>query len=161
VEERLYIMKKAKNEKRVINIPKGQFDEIKDYCDRNSLDMVKWIVKNSLEKTTKKIPEGMLTVKELEIIRKTATFSCPDNWLEMVLKEIGSRLVDSVSANSNQREINWGPVIDVVNTYGRWVQLILTEEQVKTVARELKSRGFNLSVNPDGYTVPHKYKIVW
>ena len=46
-------MKSKKQEKRVINIPKEQFDKIKSFCDKNSLDMPKWMVKNSLEKITK------------------------------------------------------------------------------------------------------------
>jgi hypothetical protein len=41
---------KSKNQRRVINIPKEQFDTIKSHCDELTLDMPKWIVKNSLEK---------------------------------------------------------------------------------------------------------------
>jgi hypothetical protein len=43
-------MKSKKQEKRVINIPKEQFDIIKKHCEDNSLDMVSWITKNSLNK---------------------------------------------------------------------------------------------------------------
>jgi hypothetical protein len=41
---------KSKNQRRVINVPKEQFDTIKAYCDARTLDMPKWVVKNSLEK---------------------------------------------------------------------------------------------------------------
>jgi poly(3-hydroxyalkanoate) synthetase len=37
-------------DRRVINIPKIHHDILKNYCDKNALDMPKWMVKNSLEK---------------------------------------------------------------------------------------------------------------
>ncbi len=37
-------------DRRVINIPKMDYDTIKDYCDKNTLDLPKWMVKNSKEK---------------------------------------------------------------------------------------------------------------
>jgi hypothetical protein len=37
-------------DRRVINIPKLDYDVIKDYCDKNTLDLPKWMVKNSKEK---------------------------------------------------------------------------------------------------------------
>jgi len=45
-----YDMKHTIKERRVINIPREQFDIIKNYCDARTLDMPKWIVKNSIEK---------------------------------------------------------------------------------------------------------------
>jgi len=40
-------------DRRVINIPKDDYNLLKAYCDENTLDMPKWMVKNSKEK----IPE--------------------------------------------------------------------------------------------------------
>ena len=31
-------------EKRVVNIPKNDFDFIKKYCDNNALNMIKWMM---------------------------------------------------------------------------------------------------------------------
>ena len=42
--------KELSKERRVINIPKEQFDIINAHCEANTLDMPKWMVKNSLEK---------------------------------------------------------------------------------------------------------------
>lgn len=39
-----------KKEKRVINISKDEFDIIKKYCEKHTLDMVAWITRNSMEK---------------------------------------------------------------------------------------------------------------
>lgn len=36
-------MKNSKNEKRVVNLLKEDFDTIKDYCDKNALSMPKWL----------------------------------------------------------------------------------------------------------------------
>jgi len=45
-------MKKNKiiKERRVLNIPKEEFNTIKDYCNKNSFDMIQWVTNNSLEK---------------------------------------------------------------------------------------------------------------
>lgn len=45
-------MKLIKNkikERKTINIPKQNFDIIKEYCNKNALNMSKWIVKKILE----------------------------------------------------------------------------------------------------------------
>jgi len=41
--------KKNTNEKRVINIPKEDFETIRGYCDENAYNMPKWIVKTVLQ----------------------------------------------------------------------------------------------------------------
>jgi hypothetical protein len=41
-------MKKLKD-RRVINIPKEDYDVLKSYCDENTLDMPKWIVKTMIQ----------------------------------------------------------------------------------------------------------------
>lgn len=58
-------MKKKNKERRVINIDKECFDVIKKYCNKNTLHMSSWMVKNSIEK----IPEKDLSkiLKELSI----------------------------------------------------------------------------------------------
>lgn len=38
-----------KIEKRVLNINKSDFDIIKEYCNKNTLNMSKWITKKILE----------------------------------------------------------------------------------------------------------------
>ena len=45
-------MVNKKTEKRVVNIPKPEFDAIKKYCDDNALSMPKWLVKIAREKIT-------------------------------------------------------------------------------------------------------------
>lgn len=42
-------MKLIKNKRKTINIPKQDFDIIKNYCEKNALTMSKWIVKKLLE----------------------------------------------------------------------------------------------------------------
>lgn len=41
-------MKKT-NERRQINIPKSDYDALKEFCDMNGLDMPKWIVIKLME----------------------------------------------------------------------------------------------------------------
>lgn len=43
-------MRKMKNEKRVVNFSKEDFDLIKDYCDKNALSMSKWLAKIGIDK---------------------------------------------------------------------------------------------------------------
>ena len=42
-------------ERRVINIPKKEFDYIKKYCEDNALNMSKWIVKTLTRKINVKL----------------------------------------------------------------------------------------------------------
>ena len=46
-------MKTKNKQRRSINIDKNDFDKIKEYCDRNSLKMSKWISQIAVEKSTK------------------------------------------------------------------------------------------------------------
>jgi hypothetical protein len=53
IEEKEYLKSQCSSnpkERRVINIPKEQFDIINNHCEANTLDMPKWMVKNSMEK---------------------------------------------------------------------------------------------------------------
>ena len=43
-------MKKPRNEKRVVNLSKEDFDVIKAYCDKNALSMPKWLAKIGIDK---------------------------------------------------------------------------------------------------------------
>lgn len=43
-------MKKIPKEKRVVNIDKSDFDIIKEYCSKNSLNMSKWIAQIAVQK---------------------------------------------------------------------------------------------------------------
>lgn len=47
-------MKVENKERRVINIDKNNFDKIKKYCNENTLNMSKWLVKIALEKISLK-----------------------------------------------------------------------------------------------------------
>src|ERR1039458_7434581 len=96
-------MKKTRNEKRVINIPKESFDAIKNHCDKNTLDMVSWIVKNSTEKLAKKIPIERITAAEAkEIFQDARVEKPPEDWLERVLKDIDRWIKWSVDRKSTR-----------------------------------------------------------
>jgi hypothetical protein len=41
------------NERRVVNINKNSYQQIKEYCDANALDLPKWLEKIALEKISK------------------------------------------------------------------------------------------------------------
>ena len=41
------------NERRVVNINKDSYEQIKEYCQRNALDLPKWLEKIALEKISK------------------------------------------------------------------------------------------------------------
>ena len=45
-------MKSKNKERRVVNIDKTSFDIIKNHCDRNSLNISKWISQIAVEKST-------------------------------------------------------------------------------------------------------------
>ena len=138
-------MKQTFKDRRVVNIPKEDFDNIKKYCDENSLDMPKWIVKNSLEKLAERIPEHMLTAKEaMEISKKSQQVIIPKNWLEIVMKRIDNDIKRYVSNFNSTNEIKWWPIIQIVNVYGTNCELDLSEDQIEKVSRELTKYGFKL-----------------
>lgn len=141
----IHIMKEVKKEKRVVNIPKEDFDNIKRYCDENSLDMPKWMVKNSLEKLNEELPSGKMTAKKAkEISNKSQQISIPKNWLEVVMKKIDEKITFHITEFNSSNEICWAPVIEAVNIYGRPYDFNLTEDQIGMVEKELVERGFNL-----------------
>ena len=41
------------NERRVVNINKDSYQAIKEYCEKNALDLPKWLEKVALEKISK------------------------------------------------------------------------------------------------------------
>ena len=41
------------NERRVVNINKDSYQQIKEYCEKNALDLPKWLEKVALEKISK------------------------------------------------------------------------------------------------------------
>lgn len=49
--------------RRTVNIPKENFDVIKNFCDENTLDMPKWMVKNSLMKIDPQLVQKSLSDK--------------------------------------------------------------------------------------------------
>src|ERR1035438_6712054 len=113
-------MKKTRNEKRVINIPKESFDAIKKHCDKNTLDMVSWIVKNSTEKLATKISTKRITASEAkEIFRDAKVEKLPSDWLERVLKDIDEWIKWGVSGGTNNPYVNWGGTLAVTNKYGK------------------------------------------
>jgi len=136
-------MKEIKNEKRVVNIPKEDFDNIKKYCDEESLDMVRWIVKNSLEKLNEELPSGKMTAEKVRVIsNKSQQISIPKNWLEVVMKKIDEKIAFQVAEFNSANEMYWTPCIEVVNVYGRHSDLYLTNDQIELVEKELIERGF-------------------
>ena len=139
-----------KTEKRVINIPKDQFDSIKKYCDENSLDMVSWMIKNSLKKVTKKLPEGIISSIEAtkikkEILESNKVDTIPEDWLSIVLKEINDRIKENVSSGDKTNQITWRSSIPVINIYGKRGELELSKEQIDRVREELNNLGYILS----------------
>jgi len=59
---------KKLKDRRVINIQKSDYDAIKEHCDKNALDLPKWMVKNSLEKIHK-LPRSEKTQKILDKLK--------------------------------------------------------------------------------------------
>lgn len=154
-------MKKLKSEKRVINIPKEDFDVIRNYCDEKSLDMVKWMTQIALEKVIQKIPtDRLLTSKDIvDIQKKRDRVSLPDNWLELVLEEINKDLIWTVNAMDENRG-RWNGVLSIKNIFGFMRPVALNEYQIALVAKKLSELGFTLSINPDSTSV-WKYNITW
>ena len=56
-------MNSKSKQRRVINLNKDDFDEIKSYCDENALNMTKWIVK-ILKKNMELKPDEHIKVPE-------------------------------------------------------------------------------------------------
>lgn len=44
---------KKQNEKRVVNLPKHDFDAIRSYCDKRSLNMPKWLSQIGMDRITR------------------------------------------------------------------------------------------------------------
>lgn len=57
-------MKKPRNEKRVVNLPKEDFDAIKEYCDANAFNLPKWIVKIVRKHIDKNVEK---TIRSLDV----------------------------------------------------------------------------------------------
>jgi hypothetical protein len=144
-------MKKPQNEKRVINVPKADFDLIKKHCEANSLDMVSWMVKNTTEKLTKKIPEYRITAKEArEIFQDSRLMELPEDWLDRVLKEIDECIKWGVSGGTNKSYVRCGGTLESTNKYGHSCELSLSEHQLEIVKTELSRMGFFLQKQSDG-----------
>lgn len=141
-------MKKTRNEKRVVNIPKENFDAIKEYCADNALDMVSWIVKNTTEKLFKKIPTERITAVEAREIYKDATnVQCPKDWLERVLKDIDESVKWAITGSKMENFITWDGTVVVVNKYRINQRLLLSIDQISIVEKELHLLGFTLTKN--------------
>lgn len=61
---------KEQKERRVINIPKKEFDNLKKYCDENSLDMPKWIVNQLNEFIKYSERSGFRIIRVIDILDK-------------------------------------------------------------------------------------------
>lgn len=160
-------MSKNKTEKRVVNIPKEQFDLIKSYCEEHSLDMVSWIIKNTIEKVVKKIPDELITVEQAkELLKNSKNVQLPDNWLELALKDIDEGIKLAATRpynNTDEKNIQsfWGPYITLTNLYGKETTIDLTDTQVGVVRKELEKRGFTLEQNLNAYTRSTRFVIKW
>jgi hypothetical protein len=142
-------MKKKSSEKRVINISKEDFDIIKSHCDKNTLDMVSWIVKNTTEKIAKKIPETRITAKcARDIFDDSKKVEFPSNWLELVLKENDEAVKMAVKGwnfPETRSDIRWDGCVMVKNKYDVIRRIPLTEEQKKEVISEFEKLGYKVS----------------
>jgi len=89
-------MKQLKD-RRVINIPKDDYIFLKEYCDKNTLDMPKWIVKNSKEKIpiTKDNSDNFTLDEILKQIEND-----PDNFFVDI-----SQLVDDYCEFKNKKSV--------------------------------------------------------
>lgn len=142
-------MKKTRNEKRVINVPKEDFDEIKKHCEENSLDMVSWMVKNTTEKLAKKIPDEKITAdKAREIHDDAINVQFPKDWLERVLKDIDESVKWAITGCKNDKTIVWTGDVTVVNKYRVNQKLPLSINQVSIVEQEVKRLGFTFVKSP-------------
>jgi hypothetical protein len=52
------------NERRIVNLNKDSYEQIKEYCESNALNLPKWLEKIALEKISKK-ENSMEDVNEL------------------------------------------------------------------------------------------------
>jgi hypothetical protein len=154
-------MKETKNEKRVINIPKDEFDSIKKHCEDNSLDMVSWIVKNTTEKIAKKIPEGRITAeKAREIYEDAIDVNLPSKWVQIVLDEIDAMVKWAITGCKTEKSVYWDGCVPVTNKYRVDRRIPLFKEQVELIEKELNRDGFTLKKR-DGYTSDTRYTIEW
>jgi hypothetical protein len=160
-------MSKNKTEKRVVNIPKDQFDIIKEYCEEHSLDMVSWIVKNTTEKIQVKVPHERINAKQAKEIHECAKkVTMIDNWLDIAMEDIDksikwSATAPHISDETKKTGIYWGPTIKVKNVYGESVTLDLSDSQTEIIKKELVKNGFSISKNKDCYTKDTSYIITW
>ena len=166
IEPKGSIMKEKKNEKRVVNIPKEEFDLIKKYCEDNSLDMVKWVTKNSLEKVGVEIPKDKITVTEArEIYKQARQVELPKNWLELALKDIDSSIKMTVTGCSfgdrDPTYIGWKGKVPAVNKYNinQWISLL--PDQIELVRKAVIQLGFSFEKESSPYTKEDWYIIGW
>jgi hypothetical protein len=155
-------MKKTRNEKRVINIPKENFDAIKKYCDENTLDMVSWIVKNTTEKLAKNIPNGRITAnKAREIYEDAINVQFPKDWLDRVLKDIDESVKWAITGCTSEKLITWNGAVEVMNKYRVTRKLPLSVDQVSIVETELHRLGFTLFKSKYQWQNETQYSVGW
>lgn len=139
-------MKKPKNEKRVINVPKSDFDLIKKHCEENSLDMVSWMVKNTTEKLAKEIPKEIITAeKAREIHLSSLNVIVPKDWLEWILNDINESVKEAIISGQTETHILWGATMLMNNQYGVKCRVPLSYDHILIVEKELHGLGFVLT----------------
>lgn len=139
-------MKKPRNEKRVINVPKLDFDLIKKHCEENSLDMVSWIVKNTTEKIVKRIFVEKMTAEKAREIHLSATkVIAPKDWLERILNDINESIRRAIISGQTEAHILWESAVLMNNQYGVKCKVPLSYDHILIVEKELSGLGFVLT----------------
>lgn len=162
--------KSASNkDRRVINLPKDEFDLIKEHCEKNSLDMVKWMSKNSLEKLNTKMPEKRVVASEARKIHECACrpVELPINWIDLALDKIDKDIKWAITGCSfaprdkDVSYIQWDGKVAVVNNYNvnRWIQLL--PDQIELVKIAVMQLGFSFEKQTVSYDNSVHYKIGW
>lgn len=149
-------------ERRVINIPKEQFDIIQKHCDANSLDMAKWMVNNSTSLINQPTTYTMIASTEANTRQSECeSETIPVNWLYIVMKEINNDILFMTGTRSSDKFIYWGGVCETKTKYGHYAFYDLDDSQIRVLKLELNKYGYTLERDLTTYTKAMRYKISW
>lgn len=133
---------KSEKIRRTINISKDNFDVIKKFCDENTLDMARWVVKNSLIKIDPKmVPKNLMDSLE----EKVNTQNLLNHKLLLT-----SNLFQRLELNKNKKR-SIVEMFDLANTHQEADLLhtiLLDEDGVFSDILNLKrsKRGYDLEI---------------
>jgi hypothetical protein len=149
-------------ERRVINIPKEQFDIIQKHCDANSLDMAKWMVNNSTSLINQPTTYPMITSEQAKARQlECESETIPVNWLYIVMKEINDDILFASGTKSSDKFIYWGGVCETKTKYGHYAFYDLNDDRIRLLKLELNKYGYILERDLTTYTKAMRYKISW